>query len=700
MTRPEIPHRPLCVGVTAAGGGIAQTVIDGLRACPFPVRIVGFELTARAKGLYDCDAAYRLPPATDPSYCERIMAVCRDEGIDLLIPGSDPELPVLAAISHRLKDIGCTVLSSPEACVRTLQDKKALHDAMVKHDVPFYRTVLVSEAIERPDAVTYPAIVKPRWGSASTGIRILVAASDWQSVAGALPVGQLDQWVVQPLGRPVWWDEATWRRVLARRSIDQQDQLAMQLFITRHGDVAGRMAWRATLKRGVVIGVEPLDVPAIWQAIETVEKALRSLGARGPVNIQGIWDGRNARFFEINPRFSGSTGVRALLGYREVEAAVRHFGLHESAQSIRNLLSPSTDRIGVRQMAEHAVPVAWVNRFESSGRLTHPVPLERVLLTGASGYLGRQIIRSLLQADPALRIVAPVRNPEEMMQVFVDHPQRDRLHVLAWEDLECFSPQACADVLIHAAAVRPPTHDDESSLLVENLRLTRIAVEAASHLAIPFLMFISSHAVYEGKTPPWHETTPPYPLTPYAYAKVAGEMLVRGLVCEGTRYAILRMASLHGLAERIQWERVAHRFARQAALGETIHVHGDGSQRIDLLHIRDAACAVTSLLKAPVQAWNQTYNISSGNPIGIMKLAELCGRIAVSGKGLDVPILLSGKPARAISYGASNRKARDVLGWSPAVSLRNGLQEVMKSVWEGSVVAPDEDPTVQARSVE
>ena len=68
------------VAVTAAGCGIAQTVIDALRACPFPVRIVGFEVTGFAKGLYDCDTGHRLVPASDSAYAEQLSSLCLDEG--------------------------------------------------------------------------------------------------------------------------------------------------------------------------------------------------------------------------------------------------------------------------------------------------------------------------------------------------------------------------------------------------------------------------------------------------------------------------------------------------------------------------------------------------------------------------------------------------------------------------------------------
>jgi len=103
-----------------------------------------------------------------------------------------------------------------------------------------------------------------------------------------------------------------------------------------------------------------------------------------------------------------------------------------------------------------------------------------------------------------------------------------------------------------------------------------------------------------------------------------------------------------------------------------------------------ASCAMDRML-------DQMYNTSGRKWVGIMKLAELCGRIVAGQKRLDVPIC---KPARSMSYGASNREAQDMLGWSPTTSLRNGLREIMKSFWGGSAEASDKDPAARARSVE
>ena len=67
---------------------------------------------------------------------------------------------------------------------------------------------------------------------------------------------------------------------------------------------------------------------------------VRAVGARGPCNVQLRLTERGPVTFEINPRFSGTTGMRAHFGYNEVEMALRSFVLGET-------LSPPQVREGV-----------------------------------------------------------------------------------------------------------------------------------------------------------------------------------------------------------------------------------------------------------------------------------------------------------------------------------------------------------------
>ena len=202
-------------------------------------------------------------------------------------------------------------------------------------------------------------------GAGSVGIQMVTDVSDWDSPKTNHTIGNLCEWFVQPSGRPSAWDDETWQVALDERGFRRQSQLVAQLFVGKSGEVIGRMTWRSILTHGVVTAIEVIDRPEVWPAADDLAQSLSPLGLRGPFNAQGIWTEERVQFLEVNPRFSGSTGARALLGYREVEAAVRHFALCESEEDVKSLLTPRPRWVGVRQTAERVVPESWVHAFET-----------------------------------------------------------------------------------------------------------------------------------------------------------------------------------------------------------------------------------------------------------------------------------------------------------------------------------------------
>jgi len=76
--------------------------------------------------------------------------------------------------------------------------------------------------------------------------------------------------------------------------------------------------------------------------------------------------------FEINARFTGSTYPRALLGYNEVEAAVRYFALGQGRDVAQRMLRPRIGWVALRQVhgCDVAVPLERMTTFETEGRLS------------------------------------------------------------------------------------------------------------------------------------------------------------------------------------------------------------------------------------------------------------------------------------------------------------------------------------------
>ncbi|MBF0612971.1 MAG: carbamoyl phosphate synthase, partial [Magnetococcales bacterium] len=106
----------------------------------------------------------------------------------------------------------------------------------------------------------------------------------------------------------------------------EEEEFTGSLFCPREGEVAASILMRRELLQGTSYRIEPVFNP-VWD--EQLRHWGRTLGGLGAINFQFRLLDNQPVCFEINARFSGTTSVRALLGYNDVAMAVRAFVLGE-----------------------------------------------------------------------------------------------------------------------------------------------------------------------------------------------------------------------------------------------------------------------------------------------------------------------------------------------------------------------------------
>jgi len=672
----------ITIGVTAVGSGVGQAIVNSLKASFLDLHIVGFEASAWSKGIYECDEAYLLPWVDEPAYSSTLLDRCKRSGVELLLPGSDSELIVLSELTAELSAIGCKVVVSSSECVRVCRDKLSLYETLSAQDAPFVSTWPLEEARANRQLIDYPLVIKERAGSGSVGIRLLFQPSDWD---GFDDFGRPDSWVVQPYLMAAGWNikgvspNSLRDQLCPGGRILQREEISAQVFVSAEGAVLGRFVASTALKDGVVMRVDPFEDAMVTDGIDKVITALLPLGLQGPINLQGRLTSEGIRFFEANPRYSGITHVRSLLGYKEVEAAVRHFALEQPESLINRTLKTSLGRIGLRQITETVIPRRRLTQLAESGTLDEDTHLERILITGATGYLGRALTAALLSNNLTLEVVAPVRDPDRASEMWKDNPFPDRLHFVRWEIPGPEPDLGDIDLVIHTAAIRPGISEELPAWYPINVLSTVSLVDAVRRAHTPYLIYVSSQSVYGTQQPPlWREDgTTLYPETPYAHSKAAAEAVVQGLAGSPTRWAIFRLGRIYGLGPQMRWDELIHRFVKLATAGQPIPVHGDGLQRMDLLHIHDATTVFLKALQAPRVSWNQMFNVGSGEPIAVIDLARTC--VELTRARFVVSSAINHQPATQPlpSLGMDITRAKTELGWAPEVSLREGISELI-----------------------
>jgi nucleoside-diphosphate-sugar epimerase len=280
-----------------------------------------------------------------------------------------------------------------------------------------------------------------------------------------------------------------------------------------------------------------------------------------------------------------------------------------------------------------------------------PVLVTRVLVTGGSGFLGRQIVAAL-QARGAF-VMAPSRHEADLLQA-------DARHTLL-----AATP---AEILIHAAWVTRPGEYWGSA---ENLAWAEASADLFHRFAAAGgrrVVFVGSCAEYDWETPRqdrWAETRPCRPHTLYGSAKLrAWRTLERLAARTGLAAANARVFTPVGLHEHPQ--RLLPSLVRAVLARRPVAV-GPAALTRDLMDVRDAGAAIAALALADVTG---AVNIGSGRPISLGKLAHRVAGPDHTLIRLGARKLPPGEPLRLV---ADPARLRHELGFVP----RHALEQII-----------------------
>jgi len=163
--------------VTGAGGPSGISILRAMEG--EPVEMLAADIDPYAAGLYlvGADRRFLLPRGDDPRFASDLLARCSREGVDVVVPTVDTELLPLARMRTEFE---AKLVLASEATLAVCLDKWELAQRCAgRVRVPW--TVVVDGAFD-PDAVELPAIVKPRSGSGSRGIRLVERRSELEAL--------------------------------------------------------------------------------------------------------------------------------------------------------------------------------------------------------------------------------------------------------------------------------------------------------------------------------------------------------------------------------------------------------------------------------------------------------------------------------------------------------------------------------------
>ena len=301
------------------------------------------------------------------------------------------------------------------------------------------------------------------------------------------------------------------------------------------------------------------------------------------------------------------------------------------------------------------------------------------LVTGGAGFIGSHLAEALTKRGDAVVVLDDFSTGKrENLAHFAENV---RVIEGSIADLDvCHEAVAGVDYVLHEAALPSVPRSVEAPLTANEANITGTLnmLVAARDAGVKRFVYAASSAAY-GDTPtlPKVETMLPNPLSPYAVGKLTGEMyceVFHGLY--GLETVALRYFNVFGPRQdpESQYAAVIPKFVTLLLKNESPLIHGDGEQSRDFTHIDNVVHANLLACQAPKAAAGQVFNCACGENMTLNELAgilqELTGSDAAPQHG----------PPRSgdIKHSTADiAKVRDLLGFEPCVTTRQGLERVV-----------------------
>ncbi len=297
--------------------------------------------------------------------------------------------------------------------------------------------------------------------------------------------------------------------------------------------------------------------------------------------------------------------------------------------------------------------------------------MAKVVVTGGSGFIGSHVVDALLEAGHQVTVI--------------DHRVRPHRNDIGFEDVDLMDLSSVlaatrgAEHIFHLAAVSNVNYAHKYPVYTTALNVmgTAHVLEAARINGARRVYLASTVWVYNGApNGKLADESVPFYLNGaghiYTSTKIASEM-----VCHNYHqlyqvpFTILRYGIPYG--PRMREELLIPTFLKKAVQGEPLTVSGKGEQYRNFVYVRDMADA--HVLAMQDAAENQTYNLEGTRKVTVIEVAEGIRKI------LGDHVRIEFVPARPGDFGGkavAAQKAREELGWYPAVGFEEGLRRTVE----------------------
>lgn len=297
-----------------AGASLGTEIAKSLRLAG-GYKILGCDISPFAFGHYS-DLFDNTAVISSERYIEDLLAFCLVEKIAVIVPGANETLDIIVQSSSQFENRGIKIAANSLKVVSALSNKHLCFQELDRLGIEIPETKLVSDA-SSVSHLKYPCVIKPATGSGGSAYVFFARNADEASIYANYLV-------------------RNGRSPIAQTYIDHRSgEFTVGVLSAGDGSVVGAIAMKRMFasKLSVQMRSEEFLISSgysqgyfdAYEGVCATAKQIADLvGSVGPLNIQGrINDVGNFIPFEINPRFSATTYLRALAGFNEIDYFIR-----------------------------------------------------------------------------------------------------------------------------------------------------------------------------------------------------------------------------------------------------------------------------------------------------------------------------------------------------------------------------------------
>jgi UDP-glucose 4-epimerase len=304
---------------------------------------------------------------------------------------------------------------------------------------------------------------------------------------------------------------------------------------------------------------------------------------------------------------------------------------------------------------------------------------ELCLVTGGAGFIGSHLVDALVAQGQRVRVLDDFSTG--LRENLAQHRNLDIVEGSLTDPAAVAKAAAGVQVVYHLGALASVARSVEAPLISHAACATGTlnVLDAARKAGVRRVVYAASSSAYGGASSEDGQTedTPLKALSPYAAAKLAGELYMQAFTATYTLETVrVRFFNIFGPRQRADspYSGVIALFIAAMTADKPPTVHGDGLQSRDFTYVTNAVQALQKAAGAPKQAVGEVYNVGTGSSVSVLDLVAALNKLM--GKNLK-PVH---GPTRAgdvkFSKADISRTRRD-LGYAPDVTFEEGLKRTL-----------------------